>query len=187
MGKIMSRILQRFLFVAAFGLFASSAMAVVPADGIWWNPNESGRGYTIENQNGLLVVTAYTYDQDRTSTFFQAAGPFNELGTVFNGELAKSTGGQCFGCTYQSPTRTDAGPITINFSSAESGVITYPGGSSAIVHYAFGFGGNQQNYLYGEWSFEYQILGTVFAQWVIFDSTYAGSDGTLYISGFEDS
>lgn len=40
-----------------FVLFAHCAVAYSPASGLWFNPNESGRGYTIDFQNGVMVVT----------------------------------------------------------------------------------------------------------------------------------
>jgi hypothetical protein len=168
----------------ACALVSPAAIAFEPASGLWWNPNESGRGFAVDYQNGILIVTGFVYNTDGTPTFVQAAGNFN--GTDFTAGLSQVSGGQCLGCAYKAPTAKTIGTFTMHFTSDDTATITFPGGSDTLQHELYGFA-NQAAYLYGEWSFEYQILGTVFAEWVVFNSTYTGSDGTVYVSGQEDS
>ena len=39
----------------------TAPLAFTPATGLWWNPNESGSGYNIQVQHGVLVATMYSY------------------------------------------------------------------------------------------------------------------------------
>ena len=165
---------------------AANAFALEPAAGLWYNQNESGRGFTIDYQNGTMVVTAYVYNQDRTPTFLQASNSFDTRGNVFSGTLVASTGGQCFGCSYTSPSRSAFGDINITFTSPETANVSFPGGSTTITHVGYGYSGNQQDYLQGEWAFEYNVGGVVASQWIIFNTTYTASDGTLYQAGVLD-
>lgn len=74
----------------------------------------------------------------------------------------------------------------MDFTSPETASISFPGGSDTIEHELYGYA-DKQSYLFGAWSFEYQILASVFTEWVDFNGTYTGSDGTPYVSGYIDS
>ncbi len=39
----------------------AAPLAFTPVTGLWWNPNESGSGYGIGVQHGVIVVTMYSY------------------------------------------------------------------------------------------------------------------------------
>lgn len=167
-------------------LLSPLCLAYSPASGLWWNPNESGRGYTIDTQDDVMIVTAYVYDSGRKATWFLASGTYNQNTDTFSGTLGAYSGGQCFGCSYTQPGGVAAGTVTIQFSSPESAILTYPGGQTAIEHQAYAYGAKRE-YFYGEWAFSYAVSGQLTTQWVVFNSTYTGSTGTLYILGQEDS
>ncbi|HET8940905.1 MAG TPA: hypothetical protein VFN13_02850 [Rudaea sp.] len=42
--------MKRYFGLILLVLLSHSAFAYSPAAGLWWNPNESGRGYTIDVQ-----------------------------------------------------------------------------------------------------------------------------------------
>jgi len=71
-----------FVFVSLI-LASQLGHAFAPASGLWWNPNESGRGFTIDTQGpGIMIVTAYVYQPSGPATWFLTAGrTWPQLGT----------------------------------------------------------------------------------------------------------
>jgi hypothetical protein len=110
----------------------SAPPAVAPYVGSWWNPNESGTGYSIDYRHGMLVVTTYSFAQNGTATWYISAGQLS--GNTFTATLDKSVNGQCISCTYRpiTPNGND-GTITIVFSSATSATVFLPGGRSTHI------------------------------------------------------
>jgi hypothetical protein len=109
---------------------------LVPAVGLWWNPNESGSGYALDVKHGVLVVTIYSYDKATgNAQWYLAYNPLTNNGHSFNAPLGKYRGGQCISCAYTgSPTYTgDDGTIAIEFSSSTSATVTLPGGRTTNI------------------------------------------------------
>src|SRR5512143_2092654 len=50
--------------IASMTVQATAGSAIVPAKGLWWNPNESGSGYNLDVKHGVLVVTVFSYKAD---------------------------------------------------------------------------------------------------------------------------
>lgn len=177
--------MKKYFGLILLVLLSHSAFAYSPAAGLWWNPNESGRGYTIDVQNNVMIVTAYVYSESGTATWFLAAGTYNNATSTFSAQLGAFSGGQCFGCPYSYPTGTARGTLTIVFNSPETATMTYPGGSTQIQHEAYGYA-NKTDYFLGEWAFTLDTSGFLSTQWIVFNDHYTGSDGTIYASGHED-
>jgi hypothetical protein len=164
-------------------LSARTVSAFTPSLGVWWNPNESGRGYLIDVQNGVMVVSVYAYDSGGTPLWFLGAGPYDDATSTFTVTMNTFTGGQCFGCGFSSPTPDPAGTFQIVFTDLETAVLHFPGGSTNLQHFAYGYS-TKQDYLLGLWSFSEHIGTDVFStQWINFNSHYTSTDGTVYVSG----
>jgi uncharacterized protein (TIGR01370 family) len=129
--------LTRFSF-AANGL-SSPPTATQPQTGWWWNPAEAGRGYSVEVQNDTAFVAAYMYDGSGNPVWY-ASGPATlTTGNTYQGTWTSYTGGQTLTGTYQPPTGTsDAGSLTIQFSSPTAGTLTLPNGNQIPIQ-RFGF------------------------------------------------
>ena len=66
------------LVLMCYGLAAQAAVLLGgPSPGLWWNPNESGRGIAIDLQDGIMVVTTYAYTPQGPATWFISAGSYN--------------------------------------------------------------------------------------------------------------
>ena len=80
-------------------------LAFTPETGLWWNPNESGTGYNIQVQRGVLVATMYSYTTAGDPVWYLAVGPLTNAGdrVVAAGTLDRYRGGQCASCMYQKP------------------------------------------------------------------------------------
>ena len=109
-----------------------------PQVGWWWNPNESGRGFFVESQNGVTFVGAYFYDEDGHATWLVAGGP-NQDSYNYTGPLyAVSNGPTLFG-TYVAPSPpVNVGNVSIHFTDDTHGTWTWPGGTVAIERQIFG-------------------------------------------------
>ncbi|HEY0179551.1 MAG TPA: hypothetical protein VGC30_07950 [Dokdonella sp.] len=181
-GKIMT--IRNFVAACLLMVF-QHAFAFSPTTGLWWNPNEGGRGYEIDVQNDTMTVTVYAYDRAAQPLWYLASGIYDDSNHTFTGDMYTYSGGQCFGCAFSGATASRAGTIRIVFSDWDKATLYFPGGSTPIEHFQYGFA-SKQDFLLGEWSFSTDTYGLGTAQWIVFGGHYTGSDGTVYVSGTGD-
>ncbi len=153
----------RFLTAVVLALAATVAAADAPQPGLWWNPYESGRGYAIDSQGGILVLTVFAYGYDGRMQWYYADGPLTADGTRWSGTLLKFDDGQPLNGGYRPPMASGSdGPVSIAFSSRTTGTITLPGGYSVpIQRQNFGVG-DPPYALLGQWLFAYSIGGSTY-------------------------
>jgi hypothetical protein len=182
--KYASRSLVMLAALAGFVSTASAGTVGGPSMGLWYNPQESGRGYDIDLQGDTMIVTTYVYDAAHEPTWYLSSGTYDHATGVFTSTYDSYTGGQCFGCPYTAPTAHvgAGGPITITFHTNQFATITYPGGSSDIVKFAYGFP-TRTDVLYGEWAFTYETGGNVTGDWIVFDQQTTDPNGVIYAKG----
>lgn len=178
-------------FLASLMALCSSVSAGTvggPTMGLWFNPQESGRGYDIDLQGDTMIVTTYIYETSGDPIWYLSSGTYDHATGVFQSTYDSYSGGQCFGCPYQAPAVQigAAGPITINFHTNQSATLTYPGGTTEIVKFAYGFP-TRTDVLYGEWALSYETGGVVGGDWIVFDTPYTDPNGIVYVSGHEAS
>jgi hypothetical protein len=114
----------------------------LPQTGWWWNPQEPGRGFSIEAQGNNLFMATYLYDVSGRSTWHVAVGPTSLDGSLFTNTLLSFGGGVTLDGPYRSNSRLpDAGPITMTFDDGQHGTLVWPGGTVAIQRYPFGANG----------------------------------------------
>ena len=112
------------------------APAITPVGGVWWNPNESGSGYGIDFQNGVLLVQIYSYLAGGPAQWYLAAG--GVAANTFAATLDKYAGGQCISCAYQGPTLAgNDGQTTFTFTSPTTANVTLPGGRQIQIQRYF--------------------------------------------------
>jgi hypothetical protein len=159
-----------------------------PTMGLWYNAQESGRGYDIDLQGDTMIVTTYVYESSGDPIWYLSSGTYDHATGVFQSTYDSYSNGQCFGCPYQQPDVqiAAAGPITITFYTNQTATLTYPGGSTDIVKYMYGFP-TRTDGLYGEWALSYETGGVVGGDWIVFDTPYTDSNGLVYVSGHEAS
>ena len=134
----------------------------LPDSGWWWNSSEGGRGYSIEVQDNQIFFAAYTYDPSGSGapTWYYSGGSLTG-DNYYSGRVYKATNGACFGCTQKTPQSTDAGAITISFTSNTTATLTILGTTHQITR--FDFTANNDDVLiptnnlvptacYGEWT-----------------------------------
>jgi hypothetical protein len=117
----------------------SPPTATQPQTGWWYNPNESGRGYSIEVQDNTAFISAYMYDGSGNPVWY-ASGPASLTSdNTYQGSWTAYTGGQTLTGSYQAPAgTTNAGSLTIQFTSPMAGTLTLPNGNQIPIQ-RFGF------------------------------------------------
>lgn len=175
--------------LAALVLFvlSSSALGAAPQPGLWWSPSESGRGYSIDSQGGILVLTVFAYGYDGRMQWYYADGPLSADGTRWSGSLLKFDHGQPMNGSYRAPTASGTdGPVSIVFTSRTTGTITLPGGGTvAIQRQNFGVGG-PPSALLGEWLFAYSIGTSSYAdryRFTIVGNSTSSGNGVVVDTG----
>jgi len=126
-----------YVFGAAAPVFSAQSLSnntIQPVTGLWWNPQESGRGYTIEVQDGALVLVASVYDTNGAPKWLFAAGAYDPIASVYRGTLDATANGPCLGCAYRLPTYLAGagGQIVLQFNSPTSANLYFTGGVTAI-------------------------------------------------------
>ena len=111
------------------GGLALPPQANQPESGWWWNPDESGRGFFIEWQAGQADIAGYMYDDQGNPVWYisvaQTADPH-----AFNGNWWTFANGQSMLGPFKpaSLTNDHFAPLSIQFTSATTAVMTLPGG-----------------------------------------------------------
>lgn len=125
-----------------YDVFAKAPTQQQPETGIYWNPAESGRGYSIEVGNGVATVTAFHYTSDGQPTWHLVAAPLaGETAQNASGDFVSYFGGQTLGGPYKAPTSsTPQGRFSLSFTEACKGTLAFPGMPTVAVQ-RFAFGG----------------------------------------------
>jgi hypothetical protein len=105
-----------------------------PESGWWWNPNESGRGFFIEWQDGSADLAGYMYDDNGNPVWYLSVQPTPNI-TAFSGSWWLYGGGQSLMGTYRPATRINenVAPVTITFTSATTATMTLPNGRTTSL------------------------------------------------------
>lgn len=129
-----------------------SARAMLPDNGWYWNPAESGRGFNIEIQDNALFMSAFVYRPDGTAAWYVGGGPMSS-DRAWTGDLLETLNGQCVGCGYRAPDLIPAGRASITFTSERTATISLLGGTVSVERQDWsGYGSASRDALFGEWS-----------------------------------
>jgi len=137
----MKKLIAQMMIVLSGLLLFSSTGATPPQNGWWWNPNESGRGFALEVQNGTLFIAGFMYDNTGNPVWYTSGPAPMNSDTQYIGKWLSYGGGQTLNGTYKPATLTNGavGSVMINFSSPTAGVMQMPNGSLIpIVRFPFG-------------------------------------------------
>jgi len=116
-----------------------------PFNGTWFNPDQSGTGFSIDVQNGKLFGVYYGYDQQGTAIWLTFVGDLtaSELSNVMwtvDADLLQFENGNAFNQTYASPDTTEyQGQIHLKFTQKNHALFSVDGGEEQnIVPIIFG-------------------------------------------------
>jgi streptogramin lyase len=130
--------IERFDIVTSGSTTAQPATN--PETGWWFNPNEGGRGFAVEVQNGSLYLAGYMYDSAGNPTWYLASGAMGSP-TLFQGEWTQLGNGQTLTGSYVAPQQVNAmaGAVTLQFNNAYSATLTLPNSRQIpLIRYGFG-------------------------------------------------
>lgn len=170
---------MKTLLIACLLLAASTAAAYAPHAGIYWNPDEGGRGFAIDCQRGTCAVAAYVYDAVGNPIWYLAAGPLTN-GRTLDAEFNEFAGGQCLGCDYQAPSVVGSGGrLVLTFTSDSTASAAVNGATIALERQDFGFPPGDAGML-GEWLFVFDIGSATLAQRYNFDRIESTPEGEIF-------
>ncbi|MBL0141022.1 MAG: hypothetical protein IPP91_02890 [Betaproteobacteria bacterium] len=107
-----------------------------PQTGWWWNPQEDGRGFSLEVRGNNIFFAGFLYDVSGRSTWYVSTGAVSLDGSYYTGDLLSASGGQTLGGAYPGfPALRSVGPITLTFHSASQGTLVWPGGTVPIQRF----------------------------------------------------
>lgn len=113
-----------------------TASQVQPQTGWWWNPSESGRGFSIEVSGNRLFMAGYLYAANTGQAFWFSSGGSMSSSSTYQGAMTAYGYGQTLTGGYIAPVSTvNMGTISLNFTDATHGVLTWPGGSIPIERF----------------------------------------------------
>src|SRR6516164_9443687 len=154
---MMIRTLKSLLATAILALgFSLPASAINGTDfsDLWWNPSEPGWGLNVIHQNGIIFATLYVYDASGVPHFYSASETRGS-GASFTGPLYETRGTYWATNPYNASSygANQVGSLTLAFSTANSGTLTYVIGGNTIVksitRFAFAIDNLSGNYLGG--------------------------------------
>jgi hypothetical protein len=103
----------------------------------WWNPDEPGWGASVLQQGDVLFIDLFVYDASRQPVWYTAAAYFQPTtqGTLFTGDLYRSTGTPFFLNPYNpSAFASDkVGTIAFNASSTDVATLSYTVDTANII------------------------------------------------------
>ena len=115
--------------------FLDLAGTALPQTGWWWDPAQSGQGFAIEEQGNDLFFGAYLYDASGRATWYVSTGALSGA-AVYQGPLLAFGNGQTLTGPYQSNSALPSpGTVTLQFSDATHGTLTWPGGVIPIQRF----------------------------------------------------
>jgi hypothetical protein len=117
---------QRKYTAQKFAATTARAAGLQPETGIYWNPDQSGRGYTVEAVGETLTVTMFHYDDRGEPTWHLAGGALRN--GAFSGAFQRYTGGQTLEGPYVAPGAAILdGMLAAAFSDACQSTLWLPG------------------------------------------------------------
>ena len=107
---------------------SGAAPSAINYSDVWGGgAGQTGWGLALLQQQAVLVGSWYTYDnQGRATWFVMNEGNWTSP-SIYQGNLIQATGSPLLGSSYNAASFawTGAGPITLNFTDANSGSMTY--------------------------------------------------------------
>jgi len=164
-------------------LFSANSWAIIPENGWWWNPSESGRGFNLEIQDNLLFFASFAYDSNGNPAWYTAGGPMTSE-RDWTAQLIVTSRGQCFGCAYVDPVRTVVGTVTLRFTSSQTATLTINGFSLNVERFDFWWNNLRPDAMAGEWSAVIGAAGDIFdAERIDYTAKRTDTSGT-YLAGY---
>ncbi len=101
-----------------------------PFTGWWWNPAESGSGYSVELQGDTIFIVGYMYETDGRPVWYLSAGKMSSPST-YSGPLLQFANGQTMAGPYQPPSASvTVGMLGVEFIAQDEANFTFSDSAS---------------------------------------------------------
>jgi hypothetical protein len=133
----MRNLLAAALLAAAAAAHGATSFSTDVTD-LWWNPNESGWGVNLIQQNNVIFATFFVYDTNSRAHWYAASnltGAANADGTLtFIGPLYE-TQGPYFGGSFDpsAVVRNQVGTAALRFTLPNAGTLSYTVNGTQVV------------------------------------------------------
>ena len=132
--------MKKIFFALLLTCFATLSNAFFPQNGTWLvsaeNNGQPGRGFTIQNQAGTMIILFYGYSANGQANWYLTAGHLTDSNT-FSGTFQTYAGGMAFGgAATQAAQIGTAGTVTVVFTSSTQGTMTLPGEQPKTISWA---------------------------------------------------
>jgi len=108
-------------------IFGAPPADYQPESGWWWNPAESGSGYSIEVQGDNLFFVGFMYDGAGNPVWYFSAGPMSTP-TTYSGTLQQFANGQTLTGAYRPPDApATIGSLAVTFTAPDAATLTFTG------------------------------------------------------------
>jgi hypothetical protein len=95
---------------------------------MWFNPDESGRGYFIEAQGDQVIIGTFMYDSNGQPTWYTTWATLQN-GELVSGPLLSFTGGQSLNGNFKAASATPSpGNVGITLTSSSTAKLSLPDG-----------------------------------------------------------
>lgn len=108
-----------------------------PRTGWWWNPAESGRGFSLEVSGNSLFMASYLYESGGRAVWHVSSGALSADGG-YSGQLQEFAGGQTLTGAYQAPAfKANASNVALACATSTTCILTWAGGTVPIQRFVF--------------------------------------------------
>lgn len=127
---MLQKMLVRITAVFVLMMASLPAKAAINYQDMWWNPNESGWGVNVAQQNNTMFATWFIYGANNQPLWLvmSNAQRSGSAGNTFTGDVFQTTG-TSFSVTpfvpLQASNVTTVGTATFAFSNVRAGTLTY--------------------------------------------------------------
>jgi hypothetical protein len=108
-------------------IFDEKVATFQPRTGWWWNPAQSGRGFSVEVQGNSAFIVAFMYDDAGNPVWYFSAGPMSSP-THFESDWLQFSNGQTMSGPYHAPGNPQkVGRLAVDFTAKDSATLTFTG------------------------------------------------------------
>jgi hypothetical protein len=124
-------------WAACLPAFAATSFSTDVTD-LWWNPDESGWGVNVMQQDNVVFATFFVYGADGKAHWYVASSMAGQQASAseisFSGSLYE-TNGPSFGAGFNpaAVTRREVGTATLRFTLPNEGSVTYTVNGASVT------------------------------------------------------
>ena len=108
------------------------------ANGFWWNPNQPGLGYVLEQRGNSVLTGISSYTAKGAPNWAIAEQPASSTSGVYSGQLFQYAGGAALGADFAPANQTAAtGTAKLTLATPTSGTLELPTGKIPVQRYEF--------------------------------------------------